>query len=612
MATRGSSRSTSCSMPLLPRKRRRSRLPATSAWRLRSVVRPNELVRRARTRRCRSGRRVVSSRRTSVASTVSRRGVAPTGAARSARDALPDARQRRAELEHALELVGVAREAPVGVIAVLLAAARVASGRLEVAVRRAGRSRPARRPAGSPGRGCAAARRPCGSGCRRGRRSEAVADADATDPGRLSSLTQTRPGGVSVGADGGDPARAAGPALTRRRRSAAAVAAAPAPGRASRAARVVDRRRHALRVLRRGRRVRRGRRRRFRRGQPGAQGQGSVIDGSSSHSGKIAASDAPERPIAPRLRALRHRCHEENPAPARPSQRWHDGCVPDAIQTLAPASGAPDSDESEPRPRAMNFPALRTTQKQQHTVTPRLQHAVRLLQLSSLDFAQEVHDAMGRNPFLEVEDSPPDARPRRRPATHRRRPESRAASISRRRAPIGDAPYERENWQQSSSSVRQQGGDNDIGALDMIAADVGLRQHLHGQINVLPLEPARPRARLRDHRIARRRRLPARRRSTSSPTTSGMPPAVEADRDADRAQARAVARPAAASARAASRSACCCSCRRSTTPSEREIGARDRHRPPRPPGPARRQRPGAAAQAHAGARSRRCASASAT
>ena len=35
----------------------------------------------------------------------------------------------------------------------------------------------------------------------------------------------------------------------------------------------------------------------------------------------------------------------------------------------------------------MNFPALRTTQKQQHTVTPRLQHAVRLLQLSSLDFA---------------------------------------------------------------------------------------------------------------------------------------------------------------------------------------------------------------------------------
>ena len=59
----------------------------------------------------------------------------------------------------------------------------------------------------------------------------------------------------------------------------------------------------------------------------------------------------------------------------------------------------------------MNFPALRTTQKQLHTVTPRLQHAVRLLQLSSLDFAQEVHDAMGRNPFLEVEDGGHDEAP---------------------------------------------------------------------------------------------------------------------------------------------------------------------------------------------------------
>jgi len=51
----------------------------------------------------------------------------------------------------------------------------------------------------------------------------------------------------------------------------------------------------------------------------------------------------------------------------------------------------------------MTSPSLQTSQRQQHTVTPRLQHAVRLLQLSSLDFAQEVHDAMGKNPFLEVE-----------------------------------------------------------------------------------------------------------------------------------------------------------------------------------------------------------------
>ena len=54
----------------------------------------------------------------------------------------------------------------------------------------------------------------------------------------------------------------------------------------------------------------------------------------------------------------------------------------------------------------MSSPALqtRTEQRQHQTLTPRLQHAVRLLQLSSLDFAQEVMDAMGKNPFLEIED----------------------------------------------------------------------------------------------------------------------------------------------------------------------------------------------------------------
>jgi hypothetical protein len=38
-------------------------------------------------------------------------------------------------------------------------------------------------------------------------------------------------------------------------------------------------------------------------------------------------------------------------------------------------------------------------------------------------------------------------------------------------APIADAPYERENWQQSSASVRQPNTESDVGALAMIAAD---------------------------------------------------------------------------------------------------------------------------------------------
>ena len=139
----------------------------------------------------------------------------------------------------------------------------------------------------------------------------------------------------------------------------------------------------------------------------------------------------------------------------------------------------------------MTMPRLISSQRQQHTVTPRLQHAVRLLQLSSLDFAQEVQDAMGRNPFLEVEDSPHDAaRIDADPASG----EARGIEFEAM-SPITDAPYERESWQQTSSSVRTQGSESDIGALDLIPADIGLRPHLHGQINVLPLSE-------RDHALA--------------------------------------------------------------------------------------------------------------
>ena len=137
--------------------------------------------------------------------------------------------------------------------------------------------------------------------------------------------------------------------------------------------------------------------------------------------------------------------------------------------------------------------SLQAQNRQQHTVTPRLQHAVRLLQLSSLDFAQEVQDAMGRNPFLEVEDSPHDVA-RVDSAAGGDDADPRGIDLDAG-SPIADAPYERDSWQQTSSSVRQQNHEGDIGALDLIPADVGLRQHLHSQINVLPLDE-------RDHALA--------------------------------------------------------------------------------------------------------------
>lgn len=148
----------------------------------------------------------------------------------------------------------------------------------------------------------------------------------------------------------------------------------------------------------------------------------------------------------------------------------------------------------------MNSAALQTGQRQQHTVAPRLQHAVRLLQLSSLDFAQEVHDAMGKNPFLDIEDSPTDPAAVADGATSSL--EAPSATVQANEASEAhdasesDAPYERDSWQQAAGGSRNNnGGESDISALDLVAADVGLRPHLRSQLNVLPLSR-------RDHALA--------------------------------------------------------------------------------------------------------------
>ena len=64
----------------------------------------------------------------------------------------------------------------------------------------------------------------------------------------------------------------------------------------------------------------------------------------------------------------------------------------------------------------MPTPVLRQEHRQHQALTPRLQQAVRLLQLSSLDFAQEVRDALDKNPFLEGEDVAALSPGHRRPA----------------------------------------------------------------------------------------------------------------------------------------------------------------------------------------------------
>ena len=48
---------------------------------------------------------------------------------------------------------------------------------------------------------------------------------------------------------------------------------------------------------------------------------------------------------------------------------------------------------------------IRTTQSQILTMTPQLQQAIRLLQLSTLDLRQEIQATLESNPLLEIDES---------------------------------------------------------------------------------------------------------------------------------------------------------------------------------------------------------------
>lgn len=148
-------------------------------------------------------------------------------------------------------------------------------------------------------------------------------------------------------------------------------------------------------------------------------------------------------------------------------------------------------------------PALKFDARQSQTMTPRLQYAVRLLQLSSLDYAQELDATMAKNPFLEIDEASREAAQTADGAWPLAAPhESNAASpepmptldaesaeaSSEHDASEHDSS-ERDIWLQSPDGVRSGGGDGDsqLSAMEMVAADVDLRAHLRSQANLLPL-----------------------------------------------------------------------------------------------------------------------------
>jgi RNA polymerase sigma-54 factor len=149
----------------------------------------------------------------------------------------------------------------------------------------------------------------------------------------------------------------------------------------------------------------------------------------------------------------------------------------------------------------MSQTRLRQEHRQQQTLTPRLQQAVRLLQLSSLDFALEVNRALESNPFLEQDEATGDSDAANRvPAAEAARDALAGAPVALTDAPqitvIDSAPdpradgeWESSAWAQygSPGSKRSNGSDVDVDFAELASVDESLRDHLKSQAQLLPV-----------------------------------------------------------------------------------------------------------------------------
>ena len=135
----------------------------------------------------------------------------------------------------------------------------------------------------------------------------------------------------------------------------------------------------------------------------------------------------------------------------------------------------------------MNTMSLGAAQRQTQTVSPRLQHAVRLLQMSSLDFAALVRDALNSNPFLEADESAADGGDGELPTPQAddARTDDDAAS-----GQFDMASEDRELWRADAASGARQADDSELSALERAPLEATLAAHLCSQLSVMPL-PAR-------------------------------------------------------------------------------------------------------------------------
>jgi RNA polymerase sigma-54 factor len=143
---------------------------------------------------------------------------------------------------------------------------------------------------------------------------------------------------------------------------------------------------------------------------------------------------------------------------------------------------------------------FRIETRQTQTLSPRLQRAVQLLQMSSLDFAALVRQKLGENPFLESDedgeapthaDADADNDTERDLATGPEATDGDPGESARETDTWDTAAPEgaddREIWTSDGPGRANGAGEGEASAMDLTAGDTSLAMHLHGQLSLMPL-----------------------------------------------------------------------------------------------------------------------------
>ena len=130
---------------------------------------------------------------------------------------------------------------------------------------------------------------------------------------------------------------------------------------------------------------------------------------------------------------------------------------------------------------------LQLRQSQQLTLTPQLQQAIRLLQLSTLEVDQESERLLSDNPFLEREDNDPGQPYAYGDANSNTQTASSASSAEQGTSEREAAPND-SDWAIPSFAASGNADDEDAGYGEVAADKPTLRDHLNTQLNLSLLE----------------------------------------------------------------------------------------------------------------------------